>query len=445
MIEYCKYHPLTAATHKCAHCHTLHCDSCCHEDNFNAKKSCFICHRELESVSDTNNILPFWRRLEESFRYPMNMDSIILIIGISVLTTISSFLPFALIWFLLLTSALFKYCFCCLENTSNGDMKAPDIGEAYGGGFGLIFSLIFMVIVIISVIWASFVYIGPMFSSIVGIVLIAGFPAMIINMALTESLADALNPVKMFSLMSAIGMPYGLLLAFIMIMSGSVSFINSILGQDLSLISVILQSIVSNYYMIVVFHIMGYMIFQFQKELGFQTNIGSRESGEKKPVLQKHMERIDVLLKEGQYHDVIKGYKEIMENYPREKDIKPRYFELLLASHNREELIQFMPDYFNFQLLANRKDQIPITYKRVLKVYPEYLPDSPEQRLKLATICHENGDAVTVVKLINGIYQTFPDFEGMYQAYALMAEALELLPNREKQAAQCRAFLKKLV
>lgn len=60
-------------------------------------------------------------------------------------------------------------------------------------------------------------------------------------------------------------------------------------------------------------------------------------------------------------------------------------------------------------------------------------------------ICHENGNAVTVMKLINGIYQSFPDFNGMCQACTLMAEALELLPNREKQAAQCRAFLKKLV
>jgi len=445
MMEYCKYHPLTAATHKCNSCHSLNCDTCVNTDSYRGVKSCYLCQQELVSLGDTNNIVPFWRRLEESFRYPMNSDSVILIVVISILTAISMYLPFAIVWYLLLTGALFKYCFSCLENTSNGNLTAPDMGEAYGGGFGLIFKIIFMVVAVSFVIGLVFTYVGPMFASVVGIVLIAGFPAMMINLALTEDLLEALNPAKMMKLMTAIGMPYGLLLAFVMIMSASVSIINQLIGAELSIISTILQSAVGNYYMIVIFHIMGYMIFQYQKELGFETNANNLYDEHKKSVLQKNIERIDVLIKEGEYDVVIKLYQEVIINYPEEKNLKSNYFELLLVSKNVEQLDKFAADYFDYLLLLGRKDQIPITFKRVLKVNPDFMPNTAEQRLKLAKICNYNGDSKVVIKLINGMYKTFPDYNGLIEAYGLLAEALDSLPNMQEKAKTCRVFIKKLV
>ena len=445
MMEYCKYHPLTAATHKCNSCHSLNCDACGNANSYKGVSSCYFCQQELVSLGDTNDIVPFWRRLEESFRYPMNSDSIMLIVGISILTAISMYLPFAIIWYLILTGALFKYCFSCLENTSNGNLTAPDMGEAYGGGFGLIFKIIFMVVAVSFVIGSVFAYLGPMLASVVGIVLIAGFPAMMINLALTEELVEALNPAKMIKLMTAIGLPYGLLLAFVMIMSASVSIINQLIGAELSIISTILQSAVGNYYMIVIFHIMGYMIFQYQKEIGFETNVNNFHDEDKKSVLQKNIERIDVLIKEGEYDAVIKLYLEVIENYPDEKNIKRNYFELLLASKNIEQLDKFAADYFDYLLLSGRKDQIPITFKRVLKVNPNFIPHTAEQRLKLAKICNHNGDSITVIKLINGMHKTFPDYSGLIEAYGLMADALDSLPNMQEKAKTCKMFIKKLV
>lgn len=446
MTQYCKYHPLKPASNMCPKCHIDVCDECVDYNNYSGNLNCYVCKSILTDLGSNNNITPFWRRLEESFRYPMNVDSAMVIIGLSVLLIISMFLPFAFIWFLLLTSALFKYSFSCLEFTAKGDLDAPDLGQVFGGGFRLIFQIIFMVFMVVGMTVLVANYFGPTLASIVGIIFIVGFPAMMINLALTDNLMESINPARMMKIVSAIGMPYGLLLAFIMIMSASVGIINQLIsGDGFVVVSAILQSIVSNYYMIVVFHIMGYMIYQFQSDLDFGMADIVPTGASNKTVLQNHITRIDILLKEGEYDEVITLYKEIISQYPEDKNLKPNYFELLLASKNKLELDIFAPQYFNYLLLSNRKEHLPITYKRILQVNPEFMPDSAEQRTKLASICNDNGDARLVVKLINGLYKECPEYDGIISAYDMMASALESLPNMQKQAKTCRGFVNKLI
>jgi hypothetical protein len=79
-----------------------------------------------------------------------------------------------------------------------------------------------------------------------------------------------------------------------------------------------------------------------------------------------------------------------------------------------------------------------------LRVYPQYLPDTAEQRVKLAAICHDKGDAKMVIKLINGLHRAHPDYQGLKSAFTMMTEALESLPNMHNQAKACRTFIKNL-
>jgi tetratricopeptide (TPR) repeat protein len=396
----------------------------------------------VNQLDHSNSITPFWRRLQESFHYPLHFDSLLLIIGISFLTAIASFLPFSLILNLLLTSALFKYSFSCLERTSKGYLLPPDMNDAYGGGFGLIFQLIFMVLVIFAVIGATYVYISPMLGSVVGVLLIISIPAIIINFAITENMLHALNPLSMLRLITSIGLPYGLILAFIMIMIASVSIISEFIGHDFSLVSLTLQSAVSNYYMIVIFHIMGYMIYQFHSELDFDSTDNYRELKAKRSVFDITLANIDVALKEGKYDVVIELYIEVIASYPQQESLKHQFFELLIATKNTEMLDDFANKYFNFLMQSNRNDQVSLAYKKTLKVYPKFNPDDPDMRLKIAKICAHNGDAKYVIRLLNGIQKSYPYYSKLKEAFELMAEAFEALPNMQKQSAACRQFIK---
>jgi hypothetical protein len=105
-MEYCKYHPLESATYHCINCQTYHCDDCCQFANRTAFADCYMCGSELSSLGSSNNITPFWRRLQESFTYPINFDTIFLIIGLAVLSAFTSYIPFGFLIQLLLTCAL---------------------------------------------------------------------------------------------------------------------------------------------------------------------------------------------------------------------------------------------------------------------------------------------------------------------------------------------------
>ena len=444
---FCKYHPVTDASYFCQSCNVCLCDECIDEDNYSKRNLCYMCKNELNVLEKRNNILPFWRRLQESFRYPLNTNSVILIIGLAILSTVLGFIPglFAILWFLLMTSALFKYSFSCLNNTSHGDLEGPDISEAFGGGFSLALQLIFMVVVLFVVFWLSLYFLGSLVASLVGIFLISVFPAIMINFALSESMIDALNPKIVIRLISAVGLPYGLLLGFVMIMIASVSIINELIGNDFSMFSLILQSSVSNYYTVVIFHIMGYMIYQYHAELGFEnlTSNASRHSN-RKSVYEKNLTKIDILVKEGDADSAIQILNETINSYPAERQLKQKYFELLLSTQSSAELENFASDYIHYLNQENRADQIPLALKRIYKVSPKFKLITAEQRHLIATMCSEKGDPALVVKLINGLHKDFPNYHDLVGAYSLMAMALDQLPNMKNHAQSCRNLINKL-
>lgn len=77
-MDYCKYHPLDGATYACRACNSHQCDKCV-DDEHNAAH-CFVCGAVLESLGSANTVEPFWRRLKEAFKYPVNTNSMSLIV-----------------------------------------------------------------------------------------------------------------------------------------------------------------------------------------------------------------------------------------------------------------------------------------------------------------------------------------------------------------------------
>ncbi len=134
-MNYCKYHPLDGATYYCRQCNVHLCD-CCINDDINKRHSvhCFICESVLESLGSANTVVPFWRRLTEAFKYPLNSSSMSLIVITSVISVLALLMPFlfilSVVMYLFAAGAILKYSFTCLERTAIGEMKAPDVLEA---------------------------------------------------------------------------------------------------------------------------------------------------------------------------------------------------------------------------------------------------------------------------------------------------------------------------
>lgn len=443
-MHYCKYHPLTSATYHCNTCKVHCCDTCVDEgEKPHNENRCFVCRKEMDFLGAVNSVDPFWRRLQESFRYPLKTGSLILIGAVSFFTTALSFMPLGFLWYLILEGVLLKYCFRCLENTSDGEMTAPSITTAYEGGLSLILQLILMIVILAGSVFAVNEWLGTTAAGVVGFFYVVGLPAMLINFALSGSLIEALNPLKALQLMTSVGLPYGLLLAFLMIMMGSVGVFSEILTTKYTFLSTVAQSIISNYYMVVMFHLMGYMIFQYQGKLGYVASEVKEDIDVRREPHKRLAANIDVMLKEGDFHQALKLYETAITQFPNEKEFIIKYFDFLVAVKGKVYLERFGDYYLDYLVGCNRQDKLNLAYKQILSICPAYIPKLVNLRFNLALACWKIGDAKSVVRLINGMHREFPQFENLAAAYNLLAEALSTLPNMNEQAEMCRKMSRK--
>ncbi len=438
-MAHCKYHPLESATYNCAHCGTTVCDNCTGELDKNGQPECLLCEKKLQSLGTAGSAEPFWRRLQESFRYPLNWNAMPIIIAVALITSILSAIPlfwlFAAIIYLALVGALFKYSFLCLERTSEGEMSAPPAHDAYSGGLSLLIKLILMLMIAGGSIAALANFFGAAIAGLASTLFIISLPAILIRFAQTDDIADALNPINALSLITAIGLPYGLLIAFILIMTSSVGVIHELIGSRLSILSVVLQSVVSNYYTVVIFHIMGYMLYQYQEKLGYAARADNLENTREELDILKS--KIDVNLKEGYYEKVIDLSEEGIKRYPRNRDLAQNFFNFSINTH-RPELVEISANHFLNLLFDHQEyDKLNIVYAQTRKVAPQLVPSKPKVRLQLAKICQTKGDAKSAVHLLNGLGKAHPDFNDLAEVFTTLAEALTDL-NLIDKAEVCR-------
>ncbi|MFC3115203.1 hypothetical protein [Cellvibrio fontiphilus] len=445
-MNYCKYHPLDGATYYCENCQAHQCDHCV--DDAQPQSRCFVCGAVAESLGAGNLVQPFWRRLPEAFKYPLNASSMSLIVITSIASVVAVLMPFlwllSILLYLFAAGSLLKYSLTCLEHTALGEMKAPDVMDAYQGGLGLLLKLIVISVVLTLLVGGVAYYVGPAVGGILGFLVVVCFPAILIRFAQTESLLEAMNPVAALALIGAIGLPYGLLMAFILIMMTSVGLLQEWIGQLFPAVSYLLQSMVSSYYTLVAFHLMGYMLFQYQDQLGYSARIEDDEEQPKREEADRIAAQIQVLLKEGDYERVVTLYYQAFKQFPNDARFFESFFELLYVCKKAALMADFGSLYLNFLNRKKRIDKLTPAFKQIRLIAPDFLPDVPALRLQLAGLFKQQGDNALVIKLLNGMHKQFPDYPELPQAYFLLADTLAQLPNMQAQADKCRQMAQQL-
>ncbi len=428
-MEYCNYHPAAPATNFCPYCKTTTCESCVSFRERKRRNYCYVCNKPTDSLGASYKAQPFWRRLDKSFRYPLNTQALIIIIGVAVLSSIVTFLPFGWLMFLAITGGFYKYAFTCLENSAWGNFKAVDINEAFEGGLVIIFQLLGIVIGMAAMVIGAAYAGGEKLALIVGLFFAIGYPAILINFALTKSVTEALNPGYIIRLISATGLAYGLLLVFIFIMIASVGVISQVLHSIPSFASFILSSAISNYYTLVAFHIMGYMIFQYQGKLGFTAEEDYGEESEELDEKTKTLNQINIWVKEGNADKALELYNELIEKFPNDLEIYNTCYRLLIETNNIDRLVRFSGLYFDILFSTLNVQRASHVYKEIANLRPGFIPEKVIHRHKIAEQRLKKDDYHAVVSLLNGIHKVDPNYKKLGDCYALLVDALSCIPK----------------
>lgn len=442
-MDYCKYHPVSEATYVCKSCDIAQCDHCVDEGDTPVR--CFVCGGELESLGLGESVAPFWRRLDQCFAYPMKKETLMLIAVASIVAAIGASIGglLGIILSVIVTAITTKYSFLCLQQTASGNMQAPEVSEAYSGGLTIIIHIIAILIGISLMVYGVANTLGDMAAALFLLFWFFCLPAVFINYARFEEILPAINPIEVVRLVLQLGGSYLLLLLFITIMVASIGTLNQLL-EDFYFFSTILQSVVSYYYWIVIYHLMGYLIFQKQRSLGYVSRLENESDVHYRSEKSHLIAKIEVMAKEGMFHELSEVFRVALKKYPNDLEIFNRYFDFLCALHKKSDLDKFWPDYLTCLEKNGRTEQVPGLLQRILHFDPDYLPATAIIRYKLAVQVVEQGKPSVAIKLINGLHRDHPKFDKLPEAYLLMADALEEIPDKQPQAKKCRVMANKL-
>jgi tetratricopeptide (TPR) repeat protein len=185
------------------------------------------------------------------------------------------------------------------------------------------------------------------------------------------------------------------------------------------------------------------MLFQYQAQLGYSAR-EDEEEGEQRSPSECMQAKLSVLLKEGDYEQLVNLYYQAFKEFPLEPVFFDRFFEFLYVAKKPALMVDFAELYLAFLRRSRRSDKLVAAYKQILSLAPTYLPSVPEVRVQLASLCRQQGDIKLALKLLNGLHKACPNFIGLPQAYEQLADLLAELPGMQEQSHKARHLASQL-
>jgi hypothetical protein len=437
----CKFHPLDLAINHCQRCDADYCEPCSDESAaLEATRTradivdhkCFVCGGALERRQGSQSIEPFWSRLPEIYRYPFNIEAVSALLIVSLIT---AFLGSSGLLLILPSIAMMLYSFACLRETAMGNLKAPGFEACFEGSIAPVF---YVLIVIIALGFGAFSAYGLGLG--IGILAttfyVLALPAAIIIIAVDEELLPALNVVALFTVMRATGISYFVMLLFIIIMMSSVFALMSFFGGEAdSFLGILLQSLIGNYYSVVIYHIMGYLVYQNQDALGFKIKAKRAELSDRSESDRIKM-HIETLTKAGDYDAAQKVAAKQLQSSGATLWDWSRAFTLTCVATPSDRAARMFNDYASKLESAGEIDKLADAYLQLKKHQPKFVIKDHQQRLFVANSLFDMGQYPPVVNMLHLFHQESDNSSQVTRALKLLSDSLSSIPGREKLANQ---------
>jgi tetratricopeptide (TPR) repeat protein len=193
------------------------------------------------------------------------------------------------------------------------------------------------------------------------------------------------------------------------------------------------------YFTLIMFAMMGYVLYQFHQALGLKVRISFARSSSN-PAARAAIAQADPMAEAvaskvatGELDAAIDIADEQRRQYPEDLAIQERYQTLLLAAGRTERALAHGQTYLGLLLRLGRAEQALDLLKRLRGVDGAFLPERPDAVLPLAEAAFGRRDADTTVALVRGFdkrHPRHPDIPGVYFLSArLMSELLRRDPT----------------
>lgn len=443
--QYCDYHPADTARWHCTSCHRHYCSGCMPDAQPKRQLGyCPACGEAMQFSGAAGEIEPFWNRMPHFFAYPLRQDPVLLIL---LCTLVPLFLGANLVSAavsLFLFLALFKYLYHIIEHTAQGHLEPPPLSHAFGGtGYGVIFQQLAVLFLMGALVVLAGHLLGGLPAFLVLMFMILALPASIILLAQERTIGGAFNPLALMALISRLGWPYAVLYAHLILL-----MIAGAVLQDFALtnfpywISQPLAGLISSYFLIIFFHMLGYVLLQYQGELGFAAEIQDGDNGpDSQPAdRSRRLEAdIDIQLKEGNYDQVLALLEQAIKRQPRDDHQVARLYRLIRARDDRRAMRKHYKRILPWLIREQDGENLGHLLRVLVTEDRDWRLDDPDLAFQCAQVLYHQGDHKLVLWLLKGFHQKHPDHERVPDALLQIARSLA---NGLQQFDKAAAYLR---
>jgi hypothetical protein len=385
-------------------------------------------------------IVPFWNRLREISLYPLRGDALATI-GLLALCRLFGYLP-GMGWIIsiAITMGLYKYGFEVLRASANGRLDPPVGSMNVDEGLGWSAIKLQAGFIVFNI--GGFLLLGPIGGLIVAIVLAFGFPGAIMSLALDENVLHALNPATWLRVMARLGWPYFVATGLCMIIYISMANAQALLTPFLPFfIAVVVSYFLAHYVVIATFHLMGYLIYQYHDELGYNVETLAPLRRASDDPDQSLLDQSTALVQDGKPEAATDLLRDHLRAHGGSEALHTQYRKLVRLAGDKDELLRHGREYLGV-LLAQDKDKRAVDLAReCVDLDPGFAPAQAEQITRVAHKAAEFGQTQTAVRLLSGFHKRYPKSADIPRNYLLAAK---LLHERMNQDAQARVLLLQL-
>lgn len=386
-------------------------------------------------------IVPFWNRLREITRYPAHMSSMVTIIVLA-LANLVIFLPFGRILHLLATVAMYRYAFECLRATANGYLEPPEIAQSTDRSLGR--KQIWLMLILAVVAFVGLVVLGPKLGVALMLFLGICLPGATITLAMDESLASALNPGKWIAIITRIGWAYLAVVGLCLVILLSQTYAAGLAARFLSpFVALIVVGIIANYALVMTFHLMGYLIYQYHEAVGFEPEQPQALRPLARPDPdQDLLDEVTAMVRDGNPENATALLRGHLRGRGGTHAVHTQYRKLLGLANDRDELLRHGQEYLNI-LMAQEKDRLALELVRECKTLePTFGPTDPAQITQLAKLAAQGGQPQLALSLLSDFHKRFPKSRDIPQNYLLVATLLHERMSQDEQARALLSFVK---
>ena len=403
--------------------------------------------RAVDQV-EVPDIKPFWQRIPLFFRYPLHAEPLLYMAALSISSLLGFVAPLPtpldyLLVLFLIWLAFVRYSYKTLDQTARG-LLTPDQHEKYDDPERKYLPYKQFAIFIVVIFALGFAArAGGLVFGAVSIFCVLALPANVMILSITRSFWSGLNPFAAASMMRVIGLPYLGLCAFLFMLSASQQMLQIALASKLpGWLLLPALNFVAMYFTLIMFNMMGYVVFQYHHLLGLQ--ISANASGTGNPPAGSNnegAEAIGQLIGAGEIDKALDLAYEAQRVAPDDVAAHARYHKLLALAGRNDRLITHSKRYLEVLLQKGRGDEALQLYRSMQERDAAYTPEQPVHLLRLAEAARLRREFHPALELIKGFDKRFPRHAEIPSVYLFAAR---VLCENLRQDASARQILKVL-